>query len=78
VPLANRSDHRNRLQFEPARNERQHPEARTIEPVRVIDDQQERLGAGRIGEELMCREGDEYGSGSTSSARPNAAASACR
>ena len=57
-PIAKAGYEHHRLVVQTPRDERQHVKARTVEPVRVVGDQQQRARIRRVGNEPVCGEGD--------------------
>src|SRR5579862_3146664 len=68
--LARSEDHRDLLGQEAVGDERKHARGRTIEPLRVVDDTEERLLAGRFRQEAEDGEADEKEIRMTSRAQP--------
>ena len=59
VAVADGGHERDRLALETPRDERQRPEARAIEPVRIVEDEDQRRGVGRVADELVGAERDK-------------------
>ena len=57
--LPRREDHRDLLGQKAAGHERQHTRRRTVEPLRIVDDTEERLLVGRLRQQVEDREPDE-------------------
>jgi hypothetical protein len=59
VAVAGREQQRDRLGRQAAGDERQHVGGRVVEPLRVVDDAQQRAAAGGLAEQAQHRERDE-------------------
>ena len=57
--LPRREHERDLLRQQAAGHERKHPRRRTIEPLRVVDDTQQRLLLGSLGQQAEDRQSDQ-------------------
>jgi hypothetical protein len=59
IPLPNARQQHDRLRLQPPRDKRQHGASRAIQPLGILDDQQQRRAGRRVGEQLQRGQPDQ-------------------